>query len=205
MTLEIGPRLSYLDGHRVPREVGLDPARSRVTIGRSEHADIPLPSDETVSRLHAAVEWIGTHWTVVDDGLSRNGTFVNGERIAGRRALHGGDSIRIGKTVLTFRESNRRRESSTKFAGAVTTRAVTEAQKLVLVALCRPYKNNATYANPASNQQIAEQLFLTTDTVKAHLRALFTTFGVEDLPQNQKRARLVERAMNSGLITDRDL
>ena len=40
--------------------------------------------------------------------------------------------------------------------------------------------------------------------MKTHLRALFEKFGVE-LPQNQKRVALVERALQTGLITERDL
>jgi hypothetical protein len=37
------------------------------------------------------------------------------------------------------------------------------------------------------------------------MRALFAKFGIEDLPQNQKRLRLVELAFKTGLISDRDL
>ena len=37
------------------------------------------------------------------------------------------------------------------------------------------------------------------------MRALFYIFGVGKLPQNQKRANLVERAFRSGVVTDRDL
>jgi DNA-binding NarL/FixJ family response regulator len=43
------------------------------------------------------------------------------------------------------------------------------------------------------------------DAVKTHLRTLFAKFGVQDLPQNQKRVKLVERALQSGAITPRDL
>ena len=43
------------------------------------------------------------------------------------------------------------------------------------------------------------------DAIKTHLRALFAKFGVEDLPQNQKRARLIERAFQTGLVSERDL
>ena len=71
--------------------------------------------------------------------------------------------------------------------------------------LCRPYKDGAAFASPATNQEIAEELFLSVDAVKTHLRVLFAKFGIEGLPQNQKRARLVERAFNSGAITGRDL
>ena len=41
--------------------------------------------------------------------------------------------------------------------------------------------------------------------MKTHLRALFAKFGVEDLPQNQKRAKLIERAFQTGLVSERDL
>jgi hypothetical protein len=43
------------------------------------------------------------------------------------------------------------------------------------------------------------------DAVKTHLRALFGKFGIEDLPQNQKRVRLVELALKNGIVTPRDL
>ena len=86
-----------------------------------------------------------------------------------------------------------------------TVRSVTETQRNVLVALCRPYKHGAAFATPASNQAIAAELYLSVDAVKTHLRALFTKFGVEDLPQNLKRVRLAELALHSGVITERDL
>ena len=37
------------------------------------------------------------------------------------------------------------------------------------------------------------------------MRALFYAFGVGHLPQNQKRARLVERAFRTGFLTEREL
>jgi hypothetical protein len=41
--------------------------------------------------------------------------------------------------------------------------------------------------------------------VKGHLRTLFEKFGVEDLPQNRKRLRLVERAVETGAVSLREL
>jgi len=61
------------------------------------------------------------------------------------------------------------------------------------------------YATPATNRDIAEEVFLSVDAVKTHLRTLFGKFGVEDLPQNQKRVKLVEFALQSGTVTPRDL
>ena len=81
----------------------------------------------------------------------------------------------------------------------------TAAQRAVLIALCRPYKHERGYATPATNQQIADELHLSLDAVKTHLRTLFHKLGIDQLPQNQKRARLVELALQYGLVSTRDL
>ncbi|WP_255450434.1 FHA domain-containing protein [Skermania sp. ID1734] len=207
MSVLDGPCLRFADGSGRQHEVGLSVEKPRLTVGRSAQADIALTWDGEVSRLHAALEWMGTHWTILDDGLSRNGTFINGERLAGRRRLHAGDRIRIGAVVLTFHEFGAGADDVTRVSsGAIpTVRSLTETQRSVLLALCRPYKHGAAFASPASNQQIAAELFLSVDAIKTHLRALFSKFGVEDLPQNQKRIRLAELAMQNGVISERDL
>ena len=74
----------------------------------------------------------------------------------------------------------------------------------VLVALCRPYAAGAP-AVPASNRQIAEELVLGVETVKTHMRALAEAFGLEDLPQHQKRATLAARALDLGVVGPEDL
>ncbi|WP_433661312.1 FHA domain-containing protein [Nocardia sp. CA-128927] len=182
--------------------------QERVTIGRSPQADLALPWDAEVSRLHAAIEYLGAQWTIVDDGLSRNGTFVNGDRLVGRRRLMAGDVIRVGTSRVSFHDFGGVADDITRVSSGTVPpsfRQLTETQRSVLIALCRPYKNGAAFATPASNQQIAEELFLSVDAIKTHLRALFAKFGVEDLPQNAKRVRLAFLAIQSGLISDRDL
>ena len=49
------------------------------------------------------------------------------------------------------------------------------------------------------------EVLLSVDAVKGHLRVLFEKFGIGDLPQNQKRVRLVELALRNGVISVRDL
>jgi predicted component of type VI protein secretion system len=199
------PFVLYRDGDGSQRILPLDPTVSRLTIGRSSAADIVLDWDDEVSRIHAEIERIGNDWALIDDGLSRNGSFVNGERLNGRRRLRDGDSIRLGSTSLTF-NGPRRASRVTVIADETAAPAVlSPAQRRVLVALCRPFKFGSPYATPATNQQIAEELFLSVDAVKTHMRGLFAKFGVEQLPQNQKRARLVEQAFRLGLVSDRDL
>jgi pSer/pThr/pTyr-binding forkhead associated (FHA) protein len=200
------PLLRYTDPEGSSADFLLTGAAPRVTVGRAPENDLALTWDGEVSRLHATLEWIGGAWTISDDGLSRNGTYVNGERITGRRRLHAGDAVRVGGTLLAYREYAARRDESTRVAADVPTLgSLTESQRAVLLALCRPFKHGGAYAVPTPNPQIAAELFLSQDAIKTHLRALFAKFGVEDLPHNQKRLRLVERALQSGVVRDRDL
>lgn len=189
----------------------LPPEGSAVTIGRAPTAEVCLSEDNQVSRVHAVLERVGGLWTIVDDGLSRNGTFLNGRRLAHRARLRDRDKIRIGESVLTFCAPPQTMTQTMTQAMAQQTVAralhpavsrVTESQRSVLVALCRPLQDAQPYASPASNQQIANELFLSVDAVKTHLRMLFHKFGIEDLPQNQKRARLAQIAEESGLVID---
>jgi hypothetical protein len=200
------PFLVYRDGEERKQIFVLPGELERFTVGRGASTDISIGWDTEVSRLHAELERIGGDWTVSDDGLSRNGTHVNGERVVGRRRLHDGDVLRFGRTVAIFRQPRARNITETAVASDVLDRAsLSDAQRRVLVALCRPFKGASGYVTPATNQQIAGELFLSVDAVKTHLRALFSKFGVEDLPQNQKRIRLVELALKSGVVTPRDL
>lgn len=197
--------LLYRDAAGEQRIFPLSGDRSKVTIGR-EGTDISLDEDSEVSRLHAELEQIGDEWILADDGLSRNGSFVGGERVPGRRRLRDGDALRFGGTAMAFRSPAQRGARQTQAATDLPAASdVSEAQRRVLVALCRPFKEGASYATPATNQEIAAEVFLSVDAVKGHLRALFKTFDVEGVPQNRKRVRLIERAMQSGVISPRDL
>jgi pSer/pThr/pTyr-binding forkhead associated (FHA) protein len=198
------PFLLYREPERGQAIVTL--ASGSVTVGRGESCDVCLAWDGDVSRVHAELERMGGVWTVSDDGLSRNGTYVNGERVSGRRRLRDGDSVRFGDTVVRFRDPTAGNTGETRLAGDAPPEAkVSEAQRRVLVALCRPFADGSPYATPATNQEIAGQLFLSVDAVKTHMRALFDKFDVGDVPQNQKRAKLVERAFQSGAIGPKDL
>ncbi len=181
-------------------------ANAELWVGRSPSADVRLEWDEEVSALHAQVEVVRDECTLVDDGLSRNGSFVNEERVHGRRHLRDGDSLRFGRTVVVYRRPGEDAPEATAIATELPAAAtVSPAQRKVLLALCRPYKDGEAFATPATNQQIGEELHLSVDAVKTHMRALFEKLGVGDLPQNQKRVALVERALQSGMVSERDL
>ena len=192
-----GPFLLYRDGGGAQVIVFLE---GPITVGRRAERDVALPWDTEVSRLHAQLEPVGSDWIVVDDGLSRNGTYVNGERINGRKRLSDGDRLVFGETAVVFRSpADAEAESTAAIAIGCSPMHLSEGQRKVLVALCRPLKDSA-YAAPATNKDIAEEVYLSVDAVKAHLRVLFERFGLDELPQNQKRARLAAVALVNGVV-----
>jgi pSer/pThr/pTyr-binding forkhead associated (FHA) protein len=195
------PFLVYFDAAERQVIHELLPAAGAVTIGRSADCGVGLAWDREVSRLHAQLEAVGPQWVLVDDGLSRNGSFVNGERVVGRRVLRDGDRLCFGETPVIYRASPGTGGSST--IGVMTgpaTVSLTPTQRGILVALCRPVRDSA-FATPPTNREIAEEVHLSVDAVKAHLRTLFERFELEALPQNQKRARLAAIALLQGIVT----
>jgi len=199
------PFLVHRDGSQNQVVTPLAPDGPRLAVGRSEDADVRLDFDPEVSRLHAELERAGGEWLVVDDGLSSNGTFVGGERVVGRRRLQDGDAVRFGSTLVLFRAPGGTTTETLRAAGIPEASRVSETQKRVLIGLCRPFREDSEFATPATNKEIAAEVFLSVDAVKAHLRALFERFEVGELPQNKKRVRLAELAMRSGVVGPRDL
>jgi pSer/pThr/pTyr-binding forkhead associated (FHA) protein len=176
--------------------------RDRVTIGRAAGCDVALEWDASTSRVHAELVRVGTDWTVLDDGLSRNGTFVNGTRLAGRRRLSDGDTLRLGESAIVFRAPPLDPELVTipTSEHVVDRERLTPMQLRVLRALCAPYVEDRLNALPATNQEIADALVLSVDGVKTHLRALFDIFGIAGLARGNKRTRLAQLALASGVV-----
>jgi hypothetical protein len=178
----------------------------RIVIGRDPGNDLALQWDVEVSRVHALFEPLAGAWTVVDDDLSRNGTFVNGQRVRGRRRLNDRDIVKVGATELLYRNPADDAGETVRGSVGPAIAGVTPSQQRVLVALCRPLLDNAEPgATPPSNSELAEGLNLSTEAVRSHLKTLFKLFEVPDLPQNRKRADLARRALASGVVGPRDL
>lgn len=97
------PFVLYHDGGGKQHIVELDAARSPLTIGRRSSNDISLAWDQEVSRVHAHLERGSGGWDLVDEGRSRNGSYVNGERVENRHPLCDADMVRLGTTMLLYR------------------------------------------------------------------------------------------------------
>lgn len=199
------PFLHWLDNEGEQHILMLPAGRSRVTIGRREQSDIPLSWDNEVSREHALLEPVGEDWTLVDDGLSLNGSYVNGNRIHGRRRLADRDRLCFGNTHVQYREPTPAEGSvsTARAPGSPGGVPLTETQRKLLIALCRPIEESGS-ATPATNPQIAAEVHLSVEAVKAHMRDLFERFGLGDLPQNEKRMQLAAHVRASGLLKPHD-
>ncbi len=194
--------LLYLDAGGRQQIVRLAGRVEPLSIGRTSSNDIVLEDDDEVSRVHAVLEPVGGEWTVVDDGLSRNGSYVNGARVRGRRRLADGDALAIGGTLIVYAGAGQP-GATTRTTRHAAPPELSAARRRVLFALCRPLFEDP-FAGPPSNREIAAELVVSVETVKSHLRALFELFEVEDMPQNRKRSELVRRAFQRGALTGQE-
>lgn len=90
-------KLVYLKRDGEGEAVALD--KPRMSLGRKSDNDIWI-MDEAVSGLHARVEFRDGAF-VLEDQISTNGTYLNGDRIT-RRALRDGDIVGLGNHKLKF-------------------------------------------------------------------------------------------------------
>jgi pSer/pThr/pTyr-binding forkhead associated (FHA) protein len=170
----------------------------RLTVGTLESNDVVVDADG-VSRVHAVFERLGDAWCVRDLG-SRNGTFVNGGRIIGDRALHSGDEILLGRLRLLFHAPSSGQET----AAIAEAPRLTPRERDVLLALCRPLLTGDAFTEPASIRSIAAELVVSDAAVKQHLSRLYSKFEV-GANLERRRARLANAAVSTGAVRLSDL
>jgi pSer/pThr/pTyr-binding forkhead associated (FHA) protein len=156
-------------------------------VGRTKGAAI-LIKDTTLSRQHARLIRTADS-LVIEDLSSRNGTFVNEERIT-RQTVELGDEIRLGGVIcqlaaspLSASDGDESETTSTmQFAAGTTvefdelTKAQLEVLRLVLQGL--------------DEASIANRLNRSAHTVHTHLKAIFRQFGVHS------RAELIVKVVS---------
>ena len=175
----------------------------RVTVGKSSTNLVSLNHDSTVSRVHAVLENLGFAWSIRDVG-SRNGTYLNGEKISAERVLRSGDELRVGKSRLVFWEV---KEGDEITVGEATISAapsqlpprLTRRELEVLVVLCRPLVSDDPFPEAVSVRRMAQELFVTEAAIKQHLQNLYDKFAIP--PEGERRVRLANEAIRRGAVT----
>ena len=195
------PFLVLRDDQATQRIVELDESAGSLTIGRRLEADVALPWDPEVSRLHAELEFKAGEWTLCDDGFSQNGTYVNGLRIHGRRRLTDGDLLRIGRTSIAFCDPGLTGLGVTLAPGELgIAPKFSEQQQRILRALCRPLMGDGEGVKPSSDADVAAATGIAEDVVTTELDHLGRAFGLQDMPAPDRRAEIALLALRSGLV-----
>lgn len=175
--------LDIYDGSR-RRTVDIDAGQIRV--GRDRDCELLLPADPTVSRQHAVMRTDGETW-VIEDLASRNGTYVNGERILAPVEVSPTDRVLIGTYVIVVRGDEDMGETVGAVDGdpgraaAETGLSRREIDVLRLVCAGR------------SDQEIADALVISVKTVHSHLDRIRDKTGA------RRRAELQRFGMSHGI------
>jgi hypothetical protein len=199
------PVLVYLDPTGCQRSFPLAD-RGVVTLGRRPEADVCLPWDAGISRLHAELIHRAGEWLIADDGLSQNGTLVNGMPVEGRRRLRDGDLITLGRTSVTFCDDSADDGADVTMAMPEMSPAwsYSEQQQQIVRELCLPLCTDGEGVQPAPDGEIAGALSLDERVVSLELDSVAQSFGYADLAQDERRLRTALTALRSGLVDTSD-
>jgi hypothetical protein len=173
------------------------PLRDAVTtVGRGQGVDIRL-DDPSVSRLHAELVRRGPYVYVVDMGLSRNGTRVNGRPVA-RRVLDEGDVLSFGAARARIGGIPQEEITAEAELRRSAVPELTRRELDVLTSLCGPALSDEAFATPATAHEIAADLVVTEAAVKQHLLRLYQKFRIPE--GTNRRTRLANEVVALGLV-----
>jgi hypothetical protein len=194
--------LRVIDGIGRDRHWVLRREARRLTIGRRACNEIAIEWDQEVSRVHAELVASCNTWFVVDDGLSRNGTYVNEVRILGRRRLVDGDMLRIGCTRMVLSDPHEATwDAPTIVGGELPLMApVSSQQQEILEALCAPMLVLGPHAAPRSDAAVALATNIALDVVASELDQIARRLGFEASPHEAGRADVAAAALRLGLV-----
>ena len=182
---------------RVEETGDVFPLRGEVTtVGRGQGVDIRL-DDPSVSRLHAELVRRGPYVYVVDLGLSRNGTRVNGRPVA-RRVLDEGDVLSFGAARCRIGGVPQEEITAEAELRRSAVPELTRRELDVLTSRCRPALSDEAFATPATAHEIAADLVVTEAAVKQHLLRLYQKFRIPEGPN--RRTRLANEVVALGLV-----
>ena len=185
--------------------VALAPSHDPLYIGRDDDCLVRIQNDQRVSRRHARLIYGASQWSI-EDGPSRNGTFVAGKRTMGEQILPDRAEITVGRTNLSFHAP----ASSTIVATLAEDPVVrllhpTPTQRKVLVELARPFLDQSEEM-PVSptNSAIAEVLGYQVATIRDAISDLYRQAGLARGTIDQ-RSEIVRLAIREQVVTSDDV
>lgn len=195
--------LRYRDGD-IFNALSLGPPSSVVYIGRDDSCIVQILHDVRVSRRHARLIFGAGAWSI-EDGPSRNGTFVDGRRTVGEQILADGSLITVGRTTLSFVVPIRPVSSATLTEDAPTALLhPNDTQRRVLAELVRPFIELDGATTAPTNAAIAAMLGYQVTTIRDAISALYHQAGLARGASDQ-RAELIRIAIAERTVTADDL
>jgi DNA-binding CsgD family transcriptional regulator len=184
--------VSHLEGHSAQGKKIFPLSADRLTIGRAADAGVRLDGDPAVSRLHALCERLDGGWRVSDLG-SRNGTYINKNRITGPVALRPGDEVQIGAWRLTYHDDTADAEGTLLDDNHADASPLPAAAPSVELST-REREVLALVARGETDEQIANSLFISVATVRSHLDRIRDKTGC------RRRPELTRFAVEQGIV-----
>ncbi len=184
--------MAHLEGHSAQGKKVFALSADQLTIGRAADAGVRLDGDPAVSRLHALCERLDGGWRVSDLG-SRNGTYINENRITGPVALRPGDQVHIGAWRLTYHDDTADAEGTLLDDNHNDANPLPEAEPVVELST-REQEVLALVAKGETDEQIAASLFIAVATVRSHLERIRDKTGC------RRRPDLTRFAVEQGIV-----
>ena len=110
--------------------------------------------------------------------------------------MHSGDAIAVGATTISLHGDDAHVDP-TRAAAAGREPVAGHPRPAPPAGGARPAAARRARVVPATNRQIADELTISVETVKGTLSALYELFGLTGLAQNEKRAALAVRWLQS--------
>ena len=165
---EMGAKLFVQPAQAEPFEV---PIGNTASIGRTRENTVCLSSSPLVSRQHAVIRCHnGYQYQIIDLG-SRNGTFVNDQRVIVPVTLADGARIRIADNTMTFSEEiqdTTQEHLQLTVAGSASSHTLESRSVALLVCDIRGFSSMSERTPPGDVAQILGQWFRETSNIVSH-------------------------------------
>ena len=180
----------------------VDLARERTLVGRAEHCDVRL-DDTTVSSDHLEITRHGQALVATDLG-SRNGTLLNGQRLAPRsERLTDGDTLALGGCRLRIELGRRPERGRPTWPTCRVSSSPTKNSRSRWRWWRRSRRPGALAARPATRAEIAETTHLAERTVTRRLETLAAKLRLVPHEPRERAQLLAQRVLELGLDRQR--
>lgn len=143
--------LRYVNKLGIPKDIEL--TGEPLSIGRSREADIPL-LDDKVSRVHCGIRLSDGEF-YLKDIKSRNGVFINGQRVEDTAKLKVGDRIQIGSTVFVLESATNQEDAQKALGNVQNEMADGKGYTTILKEIVEDIAPPAAEAAPAAEEKAA--------------------------------------------------